>query len=197
MSGRILVWSDPHFGQKSILTFLNDDGSRLRPFLSVEEMDETMVSNYNDTVRDNDHVYCLGDVTMSRRSIDIVKRLRGHKRLVGGNHDEAHTKLYIEAGFEKIFGVRVFRENAQQGTPGAVLTHIPIHEQCIPRWGLNVHGHLHSRNVRMSLGGFVWVRDPRYICVSVEQINYRPVVLDDLLRRAKEEGWHARSDSAS
>lgn len=185
MSGRIFVVSDTHFGQRNILTFKRDDGTPLRSFSSVEEMDETMVARWNEVVRPQDHVYHLGDVTMDRRRVEIVKRLSGHKRLVGGNHDEALTEVYMQAGFEKIFGVRVFRENEQQAIPGAVLTHIPIHEQSIPRWGINVHGHTHARIVRMTLGGFLWVSDPRYVCVSVEQIDYRPIPLDTVLKLAK------------
>jgi len=183
---RIFVISDTHFGQKSILTFKRDDGSPLREFSSVEEMDETMIARWNETVRPEDHVYHLGDFSMSRKMLDIALRLNGHKRLVRGNHDEAKTAEYLRVGFKEIHGCRVFRANEQQGIPGAVLTHVPIHPECIPRWGINIHGHLHARRVRLNLGGFVIVPDPRYVCVSVEHIDYRPVLLDDILRKHRD-----------
>ena len=64
MSATWLI-SDPHFGHANICRFLNDDGSKLRPWDTPEEMDEVLVSNWNSVVRPKDRVYCLGDVVLS------------------------------------------------------------------------------------------------------------------------------------
>jgi len=159
----IWVIADTHFGHRNILTFKRNDGTPLRPFTSIEGHDEAMVENWNRVVRPQDHVYHLGDVVINRRSLEIVKRLNGHKRLVRGNHDIFKTKEFIEVGFEEIYGVRVFPKN------NFILSHIPLHPECLAsRAWVNVHGHLHANKLE---------DEGRYRCVSVEHIDYTPTLL--------------------
>ena len=48
--------SDLHFGHKNILKFDN------RPFFTLEEMEKTLISNWNNKISKNDDVYILGDM---------------------------------------------------------------------------------------------------------------------------------------
>ena len=173
---KIWVISDTHFGHSNILNFKDDSGSCIRGslFENIEQHDEALIKNWNNLVKPQDHVYHLGDVVLARRNLEIVKRLNGHKRLVRGNHDIFKTAEYQAVGFEEIYGVRVFPASPQR--VGAILSHIPIHSDSLPRWGRNIHGHLHQNSVRLPDGSL----DPRYICVSVEHTDYCPVPLDDL-----------------
>lgn len=191
MSNRFLI-SDTHFGHTNTWQkFTLPDGSPLRPFTSTEEMDETMVDNWNRVVRPQDTVYHLGDVVIARRCLETVKRLNGRKILIRGNHDIFKDKDYYEAGFEQIHGVRVFVDKF-------ILSHIPLHPDCVgERFKRNVHGHLHAnqimRNMKVkapiynSNGVGVGIMDverpepdPRYLCVCVEQINFTPVSFDEV-----------------
>lgn len=162
--------SDSHFGHANFLNFLNDAGEHVRPFASVEAMDETMVKAWNDVVRPSDHIYHLGDVSMKRPKLcmDIFSRLNGHKRLVRGNHDIYKTREYLDAGFDEIYGVRVLDD--------FVFTHIPIHPACLGRFKGHVHGHIHERVVLDVAGN----ADPRYMNICVEQTNYRPVSFEEI-----------------
>ena len=191
MANRFLI-SDTHFGHTNTWEkFTLPDGSPLRPFTSTEEMDETMVDNWNKTVRPQDTVYHLGDVVIARRHLETVKRLYGRKILIRGNHDIFKDKDYYEAGFEQIHGVRVFVDQF-------ILSHIPLHPDCVgERFKRNVHGHLHGNQVKRD----VIVRpdyrfgtehefyrlqseiDPRYLCVCVEQINFTPISFDDVMKK--------------
>jgi calcineurin-like phosphoesterase family protein len=63
------VTADSHFGHAKSLSFIQPDGSPLRPFDSVEEMDETMVERWNATVGKKDTIYHLGDVRFSLKAI--------------------------------------------------------------------------------------------------------------------------------
>jgi calcineurin-like phosphoesterase family protein len=173
---RIWVVSDTHFGHANILNFKRDDGTPLRVFQHIHEHDEYLIARWNERVKPEDHVYHLGDVAINRRHLSLISRLMGHKRLVRGNHDIFKTKEYLDAGFDEIYGVRVFRPNDQQGKTGLVLSHIPLHPSSVQRWARNVHGHTHARVVLDENGH----PDPRYICVSVEQTGYAPVLLDKL-----------------
>ena len=158
--------SDTHFGHGNILTFLRDDGSKLRHFSSVEEMDETLVDNWNNTVGKNDKVYHLGDVVINKKYLHILDRLNGDKVLIKGNHDI--EKLCKFANY--------FRDvRAYHVLDKMLLSHIPIHEESLSRWKANIHGHLHHRVV-MKNGK----PDKRYFNVSVECINYTPIAFEEI-----------------
>ena len=179
MSGNRFLISDTHFGHTNTWQkFTLSDGSPLRPFTSTEEMDETMVENWNRVVRPQDTVYHLGDVVIARRNLETVKRLNGRKILIRGNHDIFRDKDYYEAGFEQIHGVRVFVDKF-------ILSHIPLHPDCVSgRFRVNVHGHLHSgqimRQCRIPELRHMQEPDPRYFCVCVERTNFTPMHFDEV-----------------
>ena len=80
--------SDLHLGHKNILAFDN------RPFFSLEEMTETIISNWNSVVGKNDSVYVLGDMFWNNAEIPIVlPRLNGFKYLIKGNHDRVNREM--------------------------------------------------------------------------------------------------------
>ena len=162
---RIFVTSDHHFGHANTwYKFKREDGSPLRPFTSTHEMDETMVYNWNTIVRPEDHVYCLGDFAISKKSLSIAHRLMGHKRLVRGNHDIFKTKDYIEAGFDEIYGVRVWPKH------NVIMSHIPLHPSCLTGRGwINLHGHLHANIITGE-------HSKLYKNVCVEHTNYTPIL---------------------
>lgn len=80
----IFFTADLHFGHTNIIKMCN------RPFNSIEEMDETLIANWNQTVRRNDEIYILGDL-MLKGSADVahsyLSRLNGKKYFICGNHD--------------------------------------------------------------------------------------------------------------
>lgn len=163
----VFVVSDTHFGHANILTFQDSFGNPLRPFSSVEEMDEFMVDKWNSVVRPTDKVYHLGDVSMNRSSIATVGRCNGHKRLVMGNHDTHGVKRYLPY-FEELYATRVLDR--------MLLSHIPVNPESIGKAVANIHGHVHSNVPPLHFG-------PNYFNVSVEVIDYTPLSLEDLRAR--------------
>lgn len=166
----IFLAADHHFGHKNILNFTKQDGSRLRGFDSVEEMDEHLVQRHNSVVRPKDKI---GDLAMSTNAtgLEILFRLNGEKVLIKGNHDLAKLSVYA-THFKDV------RPSHQ--LDGLILTHIPIHPESLSRWRANVHGHLHSNRVVNVKG----IPDPKYFCVSVEQLdNYTPISPDALNKK--------------
>lgn len=166
---RIFVFSDPHFGHANILKFTNFNGGLVRPeFSSIEEMDETIVANINKVVTEQDDIlYCLGDVFFGEGHKHI-QRLKGRKRLIVGNHDNIKSPHLLN-NFQKILLWRMFPEY------NCLLTHVPVHQSTLYKCKWNVHGHIH--------------RNPSppgpYINVSVEMINYTPILLEDLIKNAE------------
>lgn len=183
----IWVISDTHFNQESMLTFRDWEGVATRPgFRDVEHMDELMMDNWNSVVKPGDKVYHLGDVVNSLDSHGWMeanwKKLNGQKRLIVGNHDDIKM-LANGKYFAAIAMWRMFPEF------GLLLSHAPLHQGTLLRpklsdgftpvdksnpdlWfeAINIHGHIHSNP---SPPG-------PYRCVSVEQINYTPINIEEL-----------------
>lgn len=174
--------SDHHLGHTNIITYSG------RPFKDVKEMGECLIEWHNAYVKPQDHVSFLGDVTLRRGNrteqewlIREIKRYHGHKRLYLGNHDHFPIKVYLEAGFEKIYAT--WRDQS-----GIVCSHIPIHPQSMGSASANVHGHIHANKDYPPLvfeddQGKRIIRP--YINVCLEMTGYRPLHLDEVLERIK------------
>jgi len=171
----VFLVSDTHFGHKGVCHFTRNDGvTKLRPFDTPEEMDEFMVEAWNKKVKPTDKVYHLGDVVINRKALGIMDRLNGDKVLIRGNHD-----IFRDDEYRKYF--RELR--AYHVMNGLILSHIPIHEESLGRFGCNIHGHTHANRV-MKDG----VIDPRYHAVCVEQTDWAPILFEDVLKRIEAEG---------
>lgn len=184
----IFFISDTHFGHANSLVFPAANGEGLMrgdDFADVEEMDEYMVEKWNSVVRDCDTIYHLGDVAINKRYLEVVKRLRGRKILIKGNHDIFGMEDYVDGAgmFKDIRAYKVFPKHK------VICSHIPLHPDSLGRFGLNIHGHLHDRVVGGSDG--IGGEDYRYFNVSVEQVGYTPISLDEVLLANKEriERW--------
>lgn len=168
------VTADTHFGHAKSLSFIQPDGSPLRPFSSVEEMDEAMVERWNATVGTKDTVYHLGDVVIPRSSLKLLDRLNGRKILIRGNHDQGALKDFSRY-FEDVRGA-FFHPGDSTMRGGLIFTHIPVHPSCLTGHYLgNVHGHLHCHQVMVDEQV-----DTRYFNACVERHDFTPVALEDI-----------------
>ena len=184
----VFLVSDTHFGHAGVCRFTRNDGvTKLRPWTDPDEMDEEMVKRWNETVRPNDKVYHLGDVVINRKALKIMSRLNGDKVLIRGNHDIFRDDEYRT----------YFRElRAYHVMNGMILSHIPIHEESLGRFGVNIHGHLHANRVMKTVEtlhefherGHRRYIDVRYHCVCVEHTDYRPILFEDVIKRITAEG---------
>lgn len=172
MSSVFLV-SDTHFGHLGVCKFLRDDGTKLRPWNTSEEMDEHMVKVWNETVRPNDKVYHLGDVVINRKALSLLYRLNGDKVLIKGNHDIFKLEDYTQH-FRDVRAYHVMNN--------MILSHIPVHPDSKGRFNANIHGHLHYRRVMVKD-----VIDPFYQCVCVEHTDWRPILFEDVLKKIRAE----------
>ena len=90
-----------------------------------------------------------------------------------------------------------FRElRAYHVMNGCILSHIPVHEASLGRFGVNIHGHLHASRVKKARGVdaktgatlYSTEIDPRYHCVCVELTDFTPILFEDVIRRIEAEG---------
>ena len=165
----IFLISDHHLGHENTFKLfkLADGITPLRPFTSIDEMHKTMVDNHNSVVKPSDKVYFLGDVSFGSKYIHLLDEMNGEKILIKGNHDTLKLSVYMKY-FKDVRGSHQF--------DGVLLTHIPVHPESLARWGVNIHGHLHANRVKGSDG----LDDKRYFNVSVEQLNYTPISLEQV-----------------
>ena len=174
----IYLTSDCHFNHQNILTY----ESQTRPFNSIEEMNETIIQNWNNTVSDNDDIYVLGDFFMGsiENIIPILNRLKGHIHLIRGNHDTKNRiKLYEENGID-VKDIDYIRYKDRF----FILCHFPImndeFSQMVRKDNSEViwlYGHIHSHAPK----GYV---DGSYH-VGVDTNNMTPISLE----RIWQESW--------
>lgn len=154
--------SDMHFNHANIIKYCN------RPFSNVEEMNETIISNWNKTVSNEDTIYVLGDVglfvPLSQEIVrNLIDKLNGKKYLICGNHDRRKKpRWWVETGFLKVTNQPIVFENK------FILSHEPVPNSKY----INIHGHVHHRSLNSK----------SHINVCVECINYTPILLEELYK---------------
>lgn len=132
----IFFTADTHFGHANILKLCG------RPFDTVEEMNETIIKNWNDRVRGNDTVYIVGDMFFRCSDAEaILKRLRGKKRLIVGNHDSSWIhKVDLKRYFVSVDHLLEMSDGKHMLT----LCHYPLLTWKHPQRSYMVHGHMHA-----------------------------------------------------
>lgn len=145
--GSIYIISDTHFDDKDCK---NID----KNWVSAEEQ----VSIINKFVHKNDTLIHLGDVG----NLDYIKKIKGYKVLIMGNHDTGITKF--KEVFDEVY------EGPLMISPKILLSHEPIEGLT---WVLNIHGHDHN-NIAI---------DDFHLNLATNICKYTPINLGKFLKR--------------
>lgn len=184
---KLYFTSDLHLGHANIIQICN------RPFSNIEEMDSTLLENWNLIIEEDDTVFVLGDFSWRLGNSQIhyyINRLKGNKVFIKGNHDKnekAFPVLYD--GFINI-KVRDSDDKKFQGYQHITLCHYPMlswYQSHRGAWQL--FGHWHTlpdnqplRRVEDHESDYIKeeyifmdrIRQYQYD-VGVDQNNYAPV----------------------
>ena len=164
--GRIYLIADTHFGDDAIRRYEN------RPFETVQEMDEALIRNWNQTVSEEDMVYHVGDFSVAGREKEYLERLQGHVILVKGNHDTLRASDYRSMGFEECYDLPVILEQFW------ILSHEPLYvNENMPY--ANLFGHVHGSPLYRTYS-------KHHYCVSVERTGYSPISLEEIQKALTE-----------
>ncbi len=163
---RVWFTSDPHFFMDEAYLEVFD-----RPFESVEVMHEALRSEWNALVGEDDLVFVLGDVFMTKDAsrFEILHGFRGRKVLIMGNHDENPLEDYL-----KVFD---FVSPASLNLDFLRLSHAPEFNNGKTPF-FNIFGHVHND---------VNCRDytEASFCVCVERLGYRPISLAAIVEKVE------------
>lgn len=167
--------SDTHFGHEKIIEYCH------RPFKNVEEMDTTLIRNWNERVSDEDTVFFLGDFCLIKSSeapnskgYDYYRsQLKGNIIFFKGNHDGNNKcKTIIESMTITHGGKKIY------------LTHNPKFALQEFRW--NFCGHTHgNEGVFKKFGHKSLIID-----LSVDCWEFKPVNINDICKGYSE--WYKR-----
>jgi calcineurin-like phosphoesterase family protein len=185
--------SDPHYGHANVIRYSN------RPFASVDEMNEFLITRYNEIVGPHDNCLWVGDCFLCpmKEAEAIMSRLNGRKFLIRGNHDRKAARM-AALGFDMVTDKMTLNIAGQTvrashfpypGTPTLELNVEPEEKASDnkeleaekrkkkhwerARGEFLLHGHTHSRNV-FNAG------DRRQIHVGVDAWEYHPARIEEI-----------------
>lgn len=168
--------SDEHYGSARTLKLSK------RPFKSVSDMDEVLVSLFNETVEEYDEIWHLGDFG----DFENLQYLPGFHYLVLGNYEMEECKKKFKGEFDKyreylmmeIGFVDVFMDKKYLKVNDELmfkLIHEPSkHDDILVNNELqvfNLFGHIHGRQMIRRYG----------IDVGVDAHHFRPISLNRVL----------------
>lgn len=100
---KLFFTSDTHFFHDNIIKYCN------RPFKDADEMNKTLIENWNSVVPKDATVFHLGDVSLNAnpKALDaVLDSLNGDIYLVIGNHEkDALGKEYIRGHWKGIYDI--------------------------------------------------------------------------------------------
>ena len=194
----IYFTSDLHLGHANAIGFTS------RPFLDVEQMNEDLIKNINETVMTNDELWILGDFAF-KVNMAAAKQFRDQincktVHMITGNHDKDYTRDHI---FQSVQHYKELKTEYGK----FILFHYPIYEWNGAHNGtIHLHGHIHSTgsyNTANLQKKYIdrfpeksFMKDSalglRIYDVGVDANNYRPISITQIaelmnLRSIKEE----------
>ena len=185
--------SDFHLFHNNVLKFDN------RPFNDIYEMHSEIERRWNETVKADDIVIYLGDLSFARREDvqtvnEMLSRLNGHIHFVMGNHDKYNDIIKMPR-FESVQDYLELRlthyqdSELQIGTKVRVETlfcimHYPIYSWNKKHFGsYMIHGHCHGNLHHGESASFYDNR--RVIDVGCMLNDYTPISYKEVIEKLK------------
>lgn len=190
------VVSDTHFFDEHLLGV---DQFAPRPFATVKEMNNAIITHWNQRVNEDDLVYHLGDIAVNytkpprvgdEQIYDVLKQLHGRLILIKGNHDRRDLFKFLANHNYEIDGQpkfefhdvgKLIKYDHQQ----FYMTHYPMMMGIAPQI-LNLHGHIHHYMVPSANNVNVGVDAPEMDLLNPRPAFGAPILLREVEQIAKE-----------
>ena len=161
--------SDTHFNHANIIRFCN------RPFKDLEQMNEVMITNWNNAISKDDTVFHLGDFCLGSAAewTKILDRLNGKIYLIMGNHDLKNIRQGFISRFEHV----AMQMHIEVGKQRIHLCHYPF--LCFEGgykevWQLFGHVHTRKNNTGNDAERLQYLYPTQYD-VGVDNNDFTPV----------------------
>lgn len=155
---------------------------RRKVFSSLEDMERSLIDNYNQKVGCNDVVWLMGDIVGDVESaLRVFPKLNGQKNYVIGNHDR---KWIRDPQVQKFFN-NIYESTVEiiENVPVSI-SHYPMYEWYKSKYGgVLIHGHMHDEYIELPFYQNYCAYD-----VSVEKNNYAPVSWYDIVDHFERNG---------
>lgn len=187
---KVFFTADTHFYHANIIEFCH------RPFRSVDDMNETLIANWNKVVGADDIVFHLGDFGLgnSAKWNQLLDKLNGKIYLILGNHDLRNfRKSYVER-FESV----AMQMNIEVENQKISLNHYPFlcyDGSNVGVWQLFGHVHTNKNNTGNDAARLK-VLFPTQYDVGVDNNDFTPVsfaqvkeVIEKQIRQSKKGGY--------
>ncbi|MDR0442979.1 MAG: metallophosphoesterase [Treponema sp.] len=177
----IFFTADTHFNDSYCIELFK------RPFSGVEQMDETIIRNWNSCVNDNDEVYILGDFAFTGNSLEpeiLLKKLNGRKYLIRGNHDHfLDDKNFNIKNFEWVKDYYVL----EYETKKFVLFHYPIFmwDGYFDGTAIHLYGHVHNMLGNKKEQERLNILGKKAMNVGVDMNNFFPVSIEKIIQETE------------
>lgn len=156
-----------------------------RGFNSVYEMNEAIISRYNEVVQPEDDVYVLGDCMLNDNDAGIraIKQLKGQIHIIRGNHDtDTRIDLYNQCyNVVEITEGKFFKWNGYH----FYLNHFPCltanndNDKPLKTKIISLAGHCHYENKFQDMNkGLIYH-------VEVDAHNCYPVLINNIIEDIK------------
>lgn len=158
-----------------------------RGFSSINEMNETLVRNYNQLVAKYDEVYILGDIMLNDNNmgLQLFNQLNGKIHIIRGNHD-TNTRIELYKSCPNVVEISEGKHINYNGYH-FFLCHYPTltanytDEKKLKSRLLNICGHTHTKDRFCDMDkGIIYH-------VEVDAHNCYPVNIEQIIDEIKEE----------
>ncbi len=167
---KLFFTSDTHFWHSETFSQAH------RPFASLEEMNETIIGNWNKVVPEDGTVFHLGDFCLRDEDLwnQILDRLKGNIYLLIGNHDRQFINRPVMERFAGVFEQLCLNVEGQL----ILLNHFPMLAfggKRTKAWQLcgHIHSSQHGSNV-ISTDRMAMLMPTQYD-VGVDNNGFTPV----------------------
>ena len=175
---KIFFTSDLHFCHNRDFIY------KPRGFNSVEEMNKTIIKNFNEVMDWTDELFILGDCFLNDNSngLGCMAQLPGQKHIILGNHDtDTRCELLKRHGFDvlglayilKVRGLRFYLCHYPTMTANFDL------DKPLKSRTLSLSGHTHDKGIWDAAGGYN---------VALDAHNCYPVEISEIIKAFEKKG---------